>query len=135
MTFTKCLLFDNKVRFVMNALFHRRVYRPFATLTDRLMTVRHYNSVRTLKTVITDCHVLRPLSSVVGHERMTCPVYCSDRRHLSDDVHSHNDRFESAADGRWSNRCNCCGLNSKGSSNYRKTSNRSRVPNTSRGIF
>lgn len=82
------------------------------------MTARHYNLVRTLKNVLTDCHVTlqRPLSEL-SHERATCPVYCNARRHSSDDVRSHTDRFESAADGRWSNRCNCCGLNSKGVTN------------------
>jgi len=98
----------------MNALFRRRIYKPFGLLQDRLMTARHY---RTLKTALTDCDVRlhRPLS--ISHDRVTCLVYCSARRHLNDDVRTHKDRFESAADGRWSNRCNCCGLNSKGSTN------------------
>jgi len=96
----------------MSALFRRHVYKPVGLIRHRFMTERYCDSVRTLKTVFTDSHVTppRPLSAV----RATCPVYCKARRHLSDDVRSHKDRIESAADGRWSNRCNCCGLNSKG---------------------
>jgi len=109
-------MFDNKVHFVMNALFRRRIYKPFGLLRDHLIRERHYYSVNTVKAVLRDCHITlyRPLS-VVSHERLSCSsMYCNSRRHLSDDVHSHKYRFESAADGRWSNRCNCCGLNSKG---------------------
>ena len=77
------------------------------------MTAQHYNPVRTLRTVPSGCNFTsyRPLSA---HKRAAFPVYYKCRRHLSDDVHSHKDSFETAADGRWSNRCNCCGLNSKG---------------------
>lgn len=96
----------------MNALLHRRIYKHLGLLRDRLVMARHCTSVRTLKTVSDRYHdaLCRPLS-VLSHE---CAVYCKVRRHLSDDIHSHKDRFETAADGRWSNRCNCCGLNSKG---------------------
>ena len=93
----------------MNALFNRRIYKHFGLLRDRLATARHYSSVRALKTLSSRYH--GPF--FVGCA--SCPVFYSNaRRHFADDVHSHKDRFETAADGRWSNRCNCCGLNSKG---------------------
>jgi len=100
----------------MNALFHRRIYKHFGLLRDRLVTSQHYSSVRTLKTVSRVCDATshRP-SSVLSHS--TCLIYCRTCRRLSDDAHSHTDRFGKAADGRWSNRCSCCGLNSKGSVN------------------
>jgi len=102
----------------MNALFHRRMCKPFGLLKECFMIGRHYNSTRTLKMIRRDRHVSVCLPFSVParcHERsMTCPVYCRAHRRLSHDVHSSKERFESAADGRWSNRCNCCGLNSKG---------------------
>jgi len=97
----------------MNVLFRRRIYKNFGLLRDSLMTERHYNSIRTLKAVHKDFYITpRPHLpfTVVNHERAVCPVYSKACRRLSDDVHSHKGRFESAADGRWSNRCNCCGL-------------------------
>jgi len=105
--------------FVMNVLFHRRIYKPFRLLSHHFVTARRYNSVRTFKAVRRSCSaaLCRPLS-VLAKERTACCVYCTSRRHLSDDLDSHEDRFATAADGRWSNRCNCCGLNSKGLINF-----------------
>jgi len=99
----------------MNTLFHRRIYKHFGLLKDRLMTARHYSRVRTLKTAYNVYHskLCRPLS-VLSYDHAACPVFCQAHRHLADDAHLHKDRIEVAADGRWSNRCNCCGRNSRG---------------------
>lgn len=95
-------VFVYKMWFAMNALFRRRIYRHFGLLRDRLVASGHYSdSIRTLKTV-----------AVGGHHHR--PLFSATYRHLSGEVHSHGGGFETAADGRWSNRCNCCGLNSKG---------------------
>jgi len=107
----------------MSALFHRRIYNYFSLLSDRLVILQRYNSARTLKTVARRCHVNAhrppPLLWSLGHHESasSCLVYsnCKVCRHLSDNSRSTG-RVETAADGRWSNRCSCCGLNSKGHS-------------------